>query len=79
MDFITTFFAEKDLEDRIYEVESANGTLNLISTANVIEKIGMTSGGERKQIEDILRQLDFHNGDIHHFLRHLAQAMAISF
>jgi len=79
MDFIATFFAEKDLDDRIYEVESANGTLNLISTANVIEKIGMTSGTERQQIENILRQLDFRNGDIHHFLNHLAQAMAVSF
>ena len=78
MDFITTFFAEKNLDDRIYEVES-EGTLNLISTENVIERIGCTSGAERQQIENILRELDFRNGDVHHFLQHLAQAMAISF
>lgn len=78
MDFITTFFAEKNLDDRIYEVENG-GTLNLISTADVIEKIGLTSGQERQQIENILRELDFRNGDVHHFLAHLAQAMAISF
>lgn len=77
MDFITTFFAEKDLDDRIYEVEN-DGTLNLISTADVIERIGLTSGDERQKIENILRELDLHNGDVHHFLAHLAQAMAIS-
>ena len=79
LDYITTFFAEKNLDDRIYEVESANGTLNLISTANVIEKIGLTKNQERKQIEGILRQIDFRNGDVHHFMNHLAQAMAIDF
>lgn len=78
-DFITAFFSEKDLEDRIYEVDSPNGTLNLISTSNVIERIGLTSGQERQKIEAILRELDFRNGDLHHFLGHLAQAMAISF
>lgn len=77
-DFITTFFAEKDLDDRIYEVECGD-TLNLISTADVITRIGFTSGTERQQIERILRELDFRNGDIHHFLGHLAQAMAVSF
>ena len=77
MDFITTFFAEKDLDDRIYEVEN-DGTLNLISTADVIERIGFTSGDERQKIENILRELDLRNGDVHHFLAHLAQAMAIS-
>ena len=78
-DFITTFFAEKELDSRIYQVESSNGTLNLINTEDVIEKIGFTSGTERQQIENILRQIDFKNGDLHHFLGHLAQAMAISF
>ena len=71
-DFITTYFQEKDLEDQIYEVESANGTLNLISTTDVIERIGFTSGEERQKVENILRQLDIANGNVHHFLRHTA-------
>ena len=71
--------SKKDLEDQIYEVESANGTLNLISTTDVIERIGFTSGEERQKVENILRQLDIANGNVHHFLRHLAGAMAISF
>ena len=77
MDYISTFFTEKDLDDRIYQVESANGTLNLISTADVVTALGFTSGSERDKVEGILRQLDFNNGDIHHFLEHLAGAMAM--
>jgi hypothetical protein len=81
--FFNTFFAEKDLTELTYEVESKNdsifGTTHLIPTTAVIEKIKTTRGDEAKQIESILRQIDFKNGDVHHFLRHLAQAMADQF
>ncbi len=81
--FFNTFFAEKDLEELTYEVESKNdsifGTTHLIPSTAVIEKIKTTRGEEAKQIENILRQIDFRNGDVHHFLRHLAQAMADQF
>ena len=83
IDFFETFFAEKNLTEEIYEVESKNesifGTTHLIPTSRVIERIMTTRGDEAKQIEGILRQIDFHNGDVHHFLRHLAQAMADQF
>ena len=81
--FFNTFFAEKDLIEEIYEVEAKTGgifgTTHLIPTTAVIEKIKTTRGEEAKQIENILRQIDFRNGDVHHFLRHLAQAMADQF
>ena len=81
--FFNTFFAEKDLTELTYEVESKNdsifGNTHLIPTTAVIEKIKTTRGDEAKQIENILRQIDFKNGDVHHFLRHLAQAMADQF
>jgi hypothetical protein len=76
MDFITTFFNEKQLDERVYEVTSSGGTLNLIETSVVIDRIKSTSGAERSQIEKILRQLDFANGNIHYFLEHLAKALA---
>ena len=77
-DFITTFFAEKDLDLEIYRVESDNGTLNLISSSDVITRIGFTRGEERLKIEHILREIDLANGDVHNFLRYLARAMTIS-
>ena len=81
--FFETFFTEKNLTEEIYEVEAKTGgifgTTHLIPTSAVIAKIKTTKGNEAKQIEGILRKIDFANGDVHHFLRHLAQAMADQF
>ena len=76
---LQTFFAEKDLDERYYEVSAADGTVNQIPSSAVIAAILRTQGAERRKVSAILSQLDLLNGDVHHFLRHLAQAMAISF
>jgi hypothetical protein len=77
-DFITTYFKEADVDTtRTYTVESENGTVNYIQASNVIQMIKQTRGQERKEIENIIRKIDFKNGDIHHFLKHLASAMAM--
>jgi len=72
---LVTFFAEKDFETRVYEVE-ANGTFHIMNTEVVIEAILRTQGQERQQIAGILQQLDFRNGDFHHFFKHLATGLA---
>ena len=77
--FFNRYFNEKDLDNQVYEITTPNGTMNLIETDMVIAKIKTTQGEEAKKIEAIIRQIDYLNGDIHHFLRHLAQAMAIDF
>ena len=77
--FFNRYFNEKDLDNQVYEITTANGTMNLIETDMVIAKIKTTQGEEAKKIEAIIRKIDCLNGDIHHFLRHLAQAMAIDF
>ena len=77
MNFFETFFSEKDLTDEVYTVTSENGTPNIIPSSVVIEAVKRTRGEEAKKIETILRKIDFLNGDVHHFLRHLAQAMAL--
>ena len=76
MTFFQTFFAEKDLTEMTYEVESPDGTPNLIPTSVVIERIMNTRGEEAKNIESILRTIDLANGDVHHFLKYLAGAIA---
>lgn len=77
-DYITTYFKEADVDrERMYEVESENGTMNLIQSGNVIDTIKQTSGPERTEIANVIRKIDFANGDIHHFLKHLAGAMAM--
>ena len=77
--FFNRYFNEKDLDNQVYEIAALNGTMNLIETDMVIAKIKTTQGEEAKKIEAMIRQIDCLNGDIHHFLRHLAQAMAIDF
>jgi len=77
MNFFETFFSEKNLTEEVYTVTSANGTPNIIPSTVVIDAVKRTQGEEAKKIETILRKLDFLNGDIHHFLKHLAQGMAL--
>jgi len=77
--FFNRFFDEKNLENRIYEVAAPQGTMNFIETDIVIAKIKTTQGEEAQKIETVLRKIDFANGNVHHFLNHIAQAMAIDF
>ena len=74
--YFENFFSEKNLSDELYEVEAPEGTLNFIESKAVIEKIKLTKGFEAITIEMILRAIDHKNGDIHHFLKYLAQTMA---
>lgn len=76
MTWFDRFFDEKDLDEVIFEVDSPNGTTNFISNQNVIEQIKNAPESEQKEIKHILIKIDFNNGDVNHFLEHLAQAMA---
>lgn len=77
---LSTFFAEKNFEIQTYEVTSpTTGDSHVITTDVVIERILSINGQERQQITGILQQLDFRNGDFHHFFRHLATALAAAY
>ena len=75
--YINNLISEKglDLETRI-EVEGQSGT-NSIPLQFVIDGIIATNEQEQQQIRNTLVKIDFHNGDIMHFFKHLAQALAI--
>lgn len=75
--YLRTYFAEKQLPEVTFEVESPNGTLNLIPNEVVIEHIlRSTSNDEINAITNVIRKIDFANGDVNHFLKHLAGALA---
>jgi tRNA pseudouridine-54 N-methylase len=77
---LPTFFSEKDFEIRTYEVTSpTTGDSHVITTDVVIEAILRSQGQERQQVTGILQQLDFRNGDFHHFFKHLATALAANY
>ena len=71
-DYLTTFFEEKDLPTVSWEITSKDGTWNHISNEVVIEHVLATQGDERRKIENVIRKIDFQNGDVNHFLRFLA-------
>jgi len=79
MDFNTwldTLIEEKGIDlENTFEVKGASGT-NIIPYAVIVEHIKITSKGEQEDIKKILVSIDFRNGDICHFFRHLGQAIA---
>lgn len=75
--WLDTFIEEKGIDtDRLLEAEGESGT-NFIPVECVIESMKLTVGREQQQIKNILVKIDFMNGDVYHFLNHLAQAMAV--
>lgn len=74
--WLDTLIEEKNINlDEQFEVSGTWG-VNYMQYQNVIEAIKSTSEYEQKQIQNMLIKIDFVNGDIKHYLRHLAQAIA---
>lgn len=74
--FLRDFFTEKDVPEKIFEVEGPEWGTNHIPNTVVVEHITLCSNAEAKDIEGVLRKIDFANGDVNHFLGHLAKAIA---
>lgn len=73
LQYIERFFEEKDLPYVIWELEH-NEESHIIDNEDVIKLIKEAPYQEQKQVADMLRQLDFYNKDINHYLKHLATA-----
>jgi hypothetical protein len=77
--YINRFFKEKEIPFQQWEIEDEDGTIHIINNEVIIEHIKTTNGIERKTIENILRKIDFSNGDINHFLKHLAYGLVANY
>ena len=75
-DYIDRFFEEKCIPEVTFEVFSENGTPNYIPNMAVVEQTKLAHPDEKEDIVHAIRQIDFKNGDVNHFLKHLAGAMA---
>ncbi len=77
MKWLDTFLAEKgtDLNQTI-EVIGEMG-MNFMPLQVIVDAIKTASSAEQAQIKSTLIQIDFANGDIVHFFKHLAKAIAI--
>ena len=74
--YLHNFFREKEFPIKVWEITDSRGLDHIITGDAVIEAIASTQGQERQKIEDILRKIDFSNGDVNHFLEHLAKGLA---
>ena len=74
--WLDTLIEEKgiDLEDYFYF--DKDGEFNIMQYGTVVEAIKSTSKEEQNKIKHILVEIDFKNGNIEHFLKHLGQALA---
>jgi len=70
--YIKNFFEEKEIPYKEWEIEH-NGNIHLINNETIIDIIKNVSTKEQNGISDVLRKIDFHNGDVNHFLKHLAE------
>jgi hypothetical protein len=76
--YLTAFFNEKAIDrDETFDVDSKNGTPNVMSYGVVIDTIKGAPINEQRGIADMLRKIDFRNGDVKDYLRHLAKALAV--
>jgi len=75
--WLDTLIEEKNLDtETCFEVEGPSGP-NFIPLGCVLEAIEAAPAHEKRAIEHMLVKIDFVNGDVMDYFRHLAQAIAI--
>lgn len=75
--WLDTFIEEKGVDvDQGFEVEGPSGR-NWMCYQNVIDAMKQAPKHEQASIKNMIVRIDFRNGDVTHYLRHLAQAIAI--
>lgn len=74
--WLETFLSEKGIDlDEAIEVEGPSG-LNLLDVGILVEAMKSAPAHEQRGIRAMLVRIDFAFGDVRHYLRHLAQAVA---
>ena len=76
--WLDTFIDEKGISlNDIFEIEE-NGEHHIFEIGNIVENIKATSPKEQAEIKDMLVKIDFYNGDIIDYFKHLAKALVIN-
>lgn len=70
-----TFLDEKNLPVANWEIEADNGVVHMIDSEVVIEAIKGAPANEQAAIKTTIVKIDFVNGDVNHFFKHLATAL----
>jgi hypothetical protein len=76
--WIDTLLEEKGIDgEEVLEVEASDGTPNIIPIASLVEVIKSAPAHERAGIKTMLVKIDFVNGNVRDYLKHLAKAIAV--
>lgn len=76
--YLNNLISEKNLNlQTIIEVNGKEFGTNFIPLEAVIEFINELSPSVQSKIKNNFIKIDFHNGDVMHFFKYIAQGMAI--
>jgi hypothetical protein len=73
--YLETFFNEKNLPHQDWEIVGNDGQTNFIDSDVVIEAIMNCGDTEQNAIADMIRKIDFANGNVLDYLKHLATGL----
>ncbi len=75
--WLDTFISEKGLDlEQVFEVEGPDWGMNSIPLGVVVEHMKIASTNEKEAIKNMIVRIDFHNGNVLDFFKHLAKALA---
>jgi hypothetical protein len=75
IDWFDRFLDEKSIPYASWEIPDQAGTTHFIDSDVVVEHIKVAPDHEQSKIKDILVKIDFRNGDVNHFFKHLATGL----
>lgn len=74
--WIDTLLEEKEIDrEEQLEIIGSNGQWNLIPIGIIVDEIKKAPKNEQKSIKETLVKIDFMNGNIKDFIKHLGQAI----
>lgn len=78
MSWIERFLSEKGVsKDETFDVEGPEWGINTIPVHCIVDLYNQAPKHEQAKITATLIQLDLRNGDVRHYLKHLAKAVAL--
>lgn len=73
--YLKIFFKEKQLPYVTWELVDDDGVTHHIDNEVVIEHLKVAPVAEQEKIADMIRKIDYANGSVNDYLKHLAGAL----
>lgn len=74
--WLNTFISEKELDlEHVFEVEGPEWGMNSIPLGVIVEHMMIAPKSEQDAIKNMIIRIDFRNGDVLDYFKHLAKAL----